>query len=338
MRKRKGKGLLGTLLVGLMAVGLVGTAHAGSVIVNTDYVLKNKDKAGTILLDARAEDGYKKGHIPGAINLGGKGAAKVLRDVDARILPVAKLEKILGDAGIKREADIIVYSIKGDTSATVPFWILEYLGAEKAKVYMGGIDDWVAAKHPLSADIKKLPAAKFTAKVRADRLATTDFVKKNLKNKDVVLLDARTTKEFSGDDIRAVRGGHIAGSVNIPYEQAWVDPDAAKKLGAGQVKDRNGMALKDEKGLKDLYKGLDPKKDIVALCQTGTRSTLTYAVLRDMGYTKVRNYDDSWIVWGSNPDLPVANVSYYNFVKVNAALKKLGALEQRIQALEGKKK
>ncbi len=336
MGKRKGKGLFGTLLVGLMAVGFVGTAHAGSVIVNTDYVLKNKDKA--VLLDARSEGDYKKGHIPGAINLGGKGAQVELRDVDARILPTAKLEKILGDAGITREADIIVYSIKGDPSATVPFWILEYLGAEKAKVYLGGIDDWAGAKHPLSADVKKLPAAKFTAKVRADRLATTDYVKKNLKNKEIQILDVRTTKEFSGDDIRAVRGGHIAGSVNIPYEQAWVDPDAAKKLGAGQVKDRNGMAIKDEKSLKDLYKGVDPKKEVVALCQTGTRSTLTYAVLRDMGYTKVRNYDDSWIVWGSNPDLPVANVSYYDFVKVNNALKKLDELDQRIQALEGKKK
>ncbi|MEK6813221.1 MAG: rhodanese-like domain-containing protein [Nitrospirota bacterium] len=338
MGKRKGKGLFGTLLVGLMAVGFVGTAHAGSVIVNTDYVLKNKDKAGTILLDARAEDGYKKGHIPGAINLGGKGASKVLRDVDARILPTAKLEKILGDAGITREAEIIVYSIKGDPSATVPFWILEYLGAEKAKVYMGGIDDWATAKHPLAADVKKLPAAKFTAKVRADRLATTDYVKKNLKNKEVQILDVRTTKEFSGDDIRALRGGHIAGSVNIPYEQAWVDPEAAKKLGAGQAKDRHGMALKDDKGLAAIYKAFDPKKEVVALCQTGTRSTLTYAVLRDMGYTKVRNYDDSWIVWGSNLDLPVANTSYFDFVKVNAAMKKLDALEQRIQALEPKKK
>jgi thiosulfate/3-mercaptopyruvate sulfurtransferase len=134
---------------------------------------------------------------------------------------------------------------------------------------MGGIDDWATAKHPLAADVKKLPAAKFTAKVRADRLATTDYVKKNLKNKEVQILDVRTTKEFSGDDIRALRGGHIAGSVNIPYEQAWVDPDTAKKLGAGQVKDRHGAALKDDKGLAAIYKAFDPKKEVVALCQPG---------------------------------------------------------------------
>jgi len=42
-----------------------------------------------------------------------------LRDVDARVLPVNKLEKILGEAGITRENEIIVYGAKGDTG---PEW------------------------------------------------------------------------------------------------------------------------------------------------------------------------------------------------------------------------
>jgi thiosulfate/3-mercaptopyruvate sulfurtransferase len=328
--------VVGSVFLALLLAGWAGSAlAAGKVLVDTAYVQKNKDKA--ILLDARAGDAFAKGHIPGAINLGGKGAAKELRDVDARILPTKKLEKILGDAGITRGSDIIVYGAKGDTGPSVAFWILEYLGADKVKLYHGGIDDWVAGKLPLSAEVKKLPAAKFEAKARADRLATTDYVKKNLKNKNVQILDVRTAKEHSGDDIRAVRGGHIPGSIPIPYENAWADPEAAKKLAEGKVKDRHGMGLKDEKGLKDLYKGLDPKKEVVAYCQTGTRSTQTYAVLRDMGFEKVRNYDDSWIVWGSNPDLPVENVSYYDFVKVNAALKKIDALEKRLDAIAPKK-
>ena len=56
-----------------------------------------------------------------------------------------------------------------------------------------------------------------------------------------------------------------------------------------------------------------------------------------MGYKKVRNYDDSWIIYGANPDLPANNVTYFDFVKVNAAMKTLGALEKRVAALEPKK-
>ena len=324
---------------GLFLSGWVGTVNAHHVIVETDYVLKNKDRSGVILIDARAASDYRKGLIPGAVVLSEKAGRFALRDVDERLLPVAKMEKILGEAGITRENELIVYGAKSDTSPTVIFWILEYLGAEKARVYLGGIDDWMKAKQPLTNEARKLPAAKFTAKVQADRLATTEFVKKSLKSKEVQFIDSRTVKENAGEDIRAVRGGYIpaANHVNIPYELAWKDPEAEKKLAAKKVPDREGMALKDAAGIKELYKGVDPKKEVVAYCQTGTRSTQTYAVLREMGYQKVRNYDDSWIVWGSQVDLPAGNVSYYDFVKANAALNRLNALEKKVEALEGKK-
>src|SRR5665647_2655025 len=109
---------------------VIGTAYAGSVIVDTDYVLKNRDKPGVVLVDVRAASDYKKGLITGAVVLGEKPGEVMLRDVDARILPVKKMEKILGDAGLTRENEIIVYGAKGDTNPTVVFWILEYLGAE----------------------------------------------------------------------------------------------------------------------------------------------------------------------------------------------------------------
>ncbi len=324
---------------GIFLTGWIGTVNAHHVIVDTDYVLKNKDKPGVVLVDARGASDYKKGLIPGAVVLGEKGGAVILRDVNARIWPVKKLEKLLGEAGLTRENEIIVYGTTGDTGPTVVFWILEYLGAEKAKVYLGGIDDWMKVKHPLTNEARKLPAAQFTAKVQADRLATTEFVKKSLKDKEVQFLDSRTVKEYEGEDIRALRGGYIpaANHVNIPYEYAWKDPEAAAKLAAKKVQDREGMALKDTTAVKELYKGFDPKKEVVAYCQTGTRSTQTYAVLREMGYQKVRNYDDSWIVWGSDVSLPAGNASNYDFVKANAAIRRLEALEKKVEELATKK-
>ena len=324
--------------IGLVLVlSLAGLAFGAEVIVDTAYVAKEKDRAGVVLLDTRPERAYKEGHIPGAINMGGRGAAVVLRDVDARILPVKTMEKILGEAGITRDQEIIVYGSKGDPAMTVPFWILEYLGAEKARVYWGGIDDWKAAKQPVTAEERKLPAATFAAKVRPDRLATTDYVKANLKNANVQIVDARTPKEFSGDDIRALRGGHIPGAVPIPFEQNWADPEAAKKLAEGKATGRDGMAVKDAKALREVYKALDPKKEVIAYCQTGTRSAITYVALRALGFEKVRNYDDSWIVWGSRLDLPVVGASYYDFVKVNAALRRIENLEAQVDELTRKR-
>ena len=167
MSRQQGWKAYSVWVCGLFLSGWIGTVYAHHVIVETDYVLKNKDKPGVILVDARAASDYKKGLIPGAVVLSDKAGAVALRDVNARILPVKQLEKILGDAGITRDNEIIVYGTKGDTSPDVVFWILEYLGAGKAKVYHGGMDDWTTAKHPLTNEARKLPAAQFTAKAAA---------------------------------------------------------------------------------------------------------------------------------------------------------------------------
>jgi len=62
-------GGLGTLLALFLSAG-IGAAYADHVIVDTDYVVTNKDKPGVVLVDARAASDYKKGLIPGAVALG----------------------------------------------------------------------------------------------------------------------------------------------------------------------------------------------------------------------------------------------------------------------------
>src|SRR4030067_724615 len=88
----------GAWVLGLALSSIAGPVAAGSVIVGTDYVTKNKDKAGVVLVDARAEAATRKGMIPGAVVLDGQGAARGLRDIDARMLPIKKMEEILGKA------------------------------------------------------------------------------------------------------------------------------------------------------------------------------------------------------------------------------------------------
>ncbi|MFQ5828432.1 MAG: sulfurtransferase [Candidatus Methylomirabilia bacterium] len=288
-----------------LVLSLTGIGDGSELIVGTSYVEARNDTAGVVLLDARSEKAYRNGHIPGAINLGGRGAAAVLRDGNARVLPVKALEKVLAEAGISRDAEVIVYGLKGDKRMTAPFWILEYLGVERVRAYWGGIDDWKAADLPVATRKHKLPATRFIAKVRGDRYASTAYVRANLGHPAIQIVDARTEEEFAGLDIRAARAGHIPGSLNIPLEWNWVDPNAAKKLADSRAGNRDGMALKDAKALHELYRGLDPNKEVIIYCQTGTRSTLTYVVLRSLGFEKVRNYDGSWVVWASSPDLPV---------------------------------
>jgi hypothetical protein len=49
----------------------------------------------------------------------------------------------------------------------------------------------------------------------------------------------------------------------------------------------------------------------------------TYLMLRLLGYGNVANYDDSWIVYGSNVNYPVENEQWFDFFEVSRSLKEL---------------
>ena len=152
-----------------------------------------------------------------------------------------------------------------------------------------------------------------------------------LDKAEVQIVDARTRAEFAGQDIRALRGGHIPGAVNIPYEENWLDPETPRKLARREVRDTAGMALKSIEQLARLYAGLDKSKETIVYCQSGVRAAETATVLKDLGFAKVKVYDSSWLGYGSRFDAPAEAVSFFNVGQLNA---KLGAMQRRIETLE----
>jgi thiosulfate/3-mercaptopyruvate sulfurtransferase len=152
-----------------------------------------------------------------------------------------------------------------------------------------------------------------------------------LHNPAVQIVDARTPQEFSGEDIRAIRGGHIPGAINIPYEQNWVDPDTLVKLARRQTTSNAGMSLKPVDDLKRLYAKLDPGKETIVYCQSGARASETAGVLQQLGFTNVKVYDSSWLGYGNTLDAPAENVAFFNVGLFNS---RLSALQERINQLE----
>jgi thiosulfate/3-mercaptopyruvate sulfurtransferase len=160
---------------------------------------------------------------------------------------------------------------------------------------------------------------------------TTREMVARLNNPNVQIVDARTPKEFAGEDIRAIRGGHIPGAINIPYEQNWIDPETPGKLARKQVSSNAGMSLKSADELKRLYSKLDPSKETVVYCQSGVRASETAGVLKHLGFTNVKIYDSSWLGYGNTLDAPAENVTFFNVGLLNS---RLSALQERVNQLE----
>jgi len=315
----------------ILVLALAPTVQAAeypnpSVLATTDYVKSKLNDPNTVLLDVRDAADYEEGHIPGAVNLGGK-AWKVLRDSTARVYTVtAEDAALLGDAGISDTNEIIVYGAleKKPYHFTVAYWILEYLGAKNVKFYPGGIDEWVREGNEVKTGVETRPPTTFNLNTHSDRIVSTDWLIKNYNSPSVYVIDVRTPKEYSGKDCKAIRCGHIPGAHNIDTKHTLYN--------------RTTWQLLPVDDLLKNYADVPKDKDLVLHCQTATRTSYTYFVLRLLGYDadRIKIYDDSWRVWGSRQDTPIENEQWYNFAALNKEVKKIKDVQSlATQALVG---
>lgn len=319
-----------TRLIASLTVLLLHPLGHAADIIDTAYVADALAR-GAIVWDVRDAPSYKAGHIPGAVNVGDIGT--VLRDPNREDwVSVEQVQSILGQAGIDlTNKEIIVYSRTGDPMAYYALSGMRHFGGKSGKVYHGGIEAWQAAGNTVSQEITALPAVTLTLAPTKGVLLWNNDVIARVKEGRTQIVDTRTSKEFTGDDVRAIRGGHIPKAVNLPYELNWVDPQAGVKLASKQVKTRDGMALRAPDELKKMYAGLDPDKEVVVYCQSGVRASVTATVLRDLGFKDVKVYEPSWLGYAGVLSAPAEDEVFFN---VGALTGRLGSLQGRVTELE----
>ncbi|GAC1337003.1 MAG: thiosulfate sulfurtransferase [Myxococcales bacterium] len=291
-------------LVPLVALLLAGRATAASstpaasavegpgVSASQAWLAQHARDPGVRILDARPPEAYAKAHIPGAVNVP---VAETLDPDQMHNLPAAqaKLEALFSRAGVAKDTIAVAYDNGGETPAARLFWTLELLGQEHAAVLDGGLAAWTKAGGAVTAQPTQAAPARFTATPQAaPRIASRAQVARALGDGRTIIIDARSPAEYRGDDLRAKFGGHIPGAVNVDW-RANLEADGR---------------LKPPAALAAIYQGAGatPDKEVIAHCQTGQRSAVTYWALRALGYPKVENYAGSWVEWGNDPKTPKA--------------------------------
>jgi thiosulfate/3-mercaptopyruvate sulfurtransferase len=317
------------ILIPLSFLWAQAAVGASPTIVDGQYVTEAIAR-NAVVWDVRAEDAYAKGHIAGAINIGD--AAKVLRDENTEdFIATDRIEKILGAAGLDPKRETIVYGSRGTWNPYFGLYTLQFFGSSNVHVYHEGIEDWAATGRAISRDTSLLPPVALRLEINPTVAVTTKEMVARLNNPNVQIVDVRSPQEFIGEDIRAIRGGHIPGAINIPYEQNWIDPETPAKLARKQIGDNAGMSLKPTEDLRRLYSRLDPSKETIVYCQSGARASETAGVLQQLGFANVKVYDSSWLGYGNALDAPADNVTFFN---VGLLKSRLSALQERVNQLE----
>ena len=320
--------LIAVILLSLISVGGAAWAQSGT-IVDLQYV-KAAQQRGAIIWDVRASNQYLEGHIPGAINFGDIGT--VLRDPNREdFIDLAEINAIFNKAGLDIYKEIVVYGSRGNPYSYFGLFTIHYFGGKQAKVFHDGIDGWADAGLPIEKTSSTLASINIKLAPQENLVVSNEQMRKLYNNQSVQVVDARTFNEFKGNDVRAIRGGHIPGAISIPYEQNWKDPATGSKLAKKEVKTNAGMSLKTKDELNALYAKLDPNKETVVYCQSGVRAAETATVLQNLGYKNVKIYDSSWLGWASHLASPVADETYLNVGMLNA---RIAAMQNKINELE----
>ena len=296
------KGKFIFLVIGLFLLSAPNLSVQAAGFANPQYLIETKDlmaKMGQpdlVIVDVRIPEAYELGHIKGAINISVKLTQGTVKGVKENMLSTPELEKLLGSKGISPDSYVVFYDENVQDFSTLFFWTLDVLSHKKMAVLNGGISKWAKEGLPVSTEETKLPPTKYTAQYDASKVATLEDVKKSLGKKEVVLVDTRAPKEFTGEtpgrDVG--RGGHLPGAVNID----WVT-NSATKDGFKVYKSADELFSMYEKAK------VTKDKEVIVYCRTGLRCTNTNFVLKLLGYPKVKSYDGSMIEWSNIPDLPL---------------------------------
>jgi thiosulfate/3-mercaptopyruvate sulfurtransferase len=244
-------------------------------------------------VDMGAEATYRAGHIPGAIHLAYE-AIVLAKPPAMGLLPDDdSLAAALAPLGLTSDTHVVAYDGEGSGRAARLLWTLDAVGHAHSSLLDGGLGAWQAAGGPTETDMRSVEARPLAIGRQASVIADKTYILAHLDEPGVVVLDVRTPGEFNGQDLRAARGGHIPGAVNMDWTLT-MDPARAP-------------ALKPVEALHAMLAslGVTPDKEIIVHCQTHHRSSHTYVVLKSLGFDRVRGYDGSWSDWGNDPDLPV---------------------------------
>jgi thiosulfate/3-mercaptopyruvate sulfurtransferase len=242
-----------------------------------------------------AKKDYLAGHLPGAVHCDWS------RDLSAppppsghpryMLLGPAGFAKAMGRLGIGNDTDVIGYDAEGGHHAARLWVALRRYGHDRMSVLEGGIQKWVQEKRPTEPGEVTAKPATFVPHPRDGVLASKEDVLGAVRTGDPWLLDVRRDSEFTGEEKRAARGGHIPGAVNILWKDALKDD----------------WTLRDADELEEFYTnaGFGPETSTITYCQAGVRAAFTHLVLTALGHEEVRTYDGSWEEWGNDPDVPI---------------------------------
>jgi thiosulfate/3-mercaptopyruvate sulfurtransferase len=266
------------------------------LLLTAEAFQKEAQLPNTLVIDARTSfTAWKDGHIPGSVYFHAR------RDLEDKTHPVEHFlvgpdafQDHMQALGLTNNTRVLIYDEGNALGSARLFYALEYFGFEgKVSVLNGGFFAWKAAGLPESTFVGDEPISvsgtlgTFTSRVQENLQCDLAYVRGVEPGSNRIIVDARSVEEYAGTDIRAAKGGHIPGAVNLEWIQVLVGGDVPY--------------FKSFQEIDSLYTslGITRDKEVIPHCHTNVRGSHAYFTLRLMGFDSIKPYEGSWSEFGN---------------------------------------
>jgi thiosulfate/3-mercaptopyruvate sulfurtransferase len=304
MEKRRPHILTVGILISMVLFlpGFLSAKNAPSINLNYPRLIETRelvnltDHPSIRIVDMRTSlADYLRGHIPNAVYFHFENLQVPDRGIPDQAPDRTALERLLGgNLSLSNPMWVVVYSEKSNPNATFLAWTLDYLGHKRVGILNGGWEKWTSEGLPTTQEYPSLSPNKYFGKAIRETLAEKRWMLHRLRARNVVILDARPPRQYSGEEGEEIRKGHIPGARNVFWETTL-----------------EGEEIRVWKKREDLEKllsesGVTKDKEIVVYSRAGREASHLYFTLKyGIGFPNVRLYRGSWLEWSADKILPV---------------------------------
>jgi thiosulfate/3-mercaptopyruvate sulfurtransferase len=272
-------------------------------LVTTEWLSQHLSDPDLVVLDCTVrvepgEDGvrivsgratYDGGHIPSA------GFADLLGDLSESDNPhrfaaptPEQFCAAMGALGVGDDTKVVLYDDNHSVWAARVWWMLRWVGFDRAALLDGGLGAWTAEGRPLSAEPANRPARQLTPAPRPELIADRDEVLGAVGNGTVYLVDAMPEPHYRGEMAMYDRPGHIPGAFNVPALSLLDE--------SGHYRPRDELAA--------MFNG-DRDARAITYCGGGIAASSNAFVMTRLGFTDVAVYIASLQEWAADPANPL---------------------------------
>lgn len=177
--------------------------------------------------------------------------------------------------GVSDDSVAVIYDALGIMYAPRVWWLALAAGLNQVFVLDGGLPAWIAAGYDTEPVRIRDVACGYIAASPRDVFAVPNGTR--------LVVDARNTQRFLGhapEPRPGLRGGHIPGSVNVPYESLLTSQGKFRSVGE----------------LRSLLPDAQP---MLFTCGSGVTACIDALAATLVGHQDLKVYDGSWSQWGA---------------------------------------